>query len=280
MRCNRTLLFIAIGVVSHACGADSIDTTGRDGASEQNMSAMATNEDGARVFVVDASDYDRWQRFKFCTLPTDCANLVDEDSGASWDLALRRYVIRLNGGVSGTGTVVGQHRTELDFREVTQAPDGGWGTDIEDDEGLVFHDWYEYDQEAHVLTPKPGVWFVRADGGMRYYALVIESYYNDAGDSGFFQIRWKSVTAPAAEIPLDPGRGTLPANNDSPHGSNDSASDNSANSTTSTVEFGCYSGPPNHRCDCTKTEGACVAADGEWTAECACADSTGEGGTP
>ena len=106
----------------------------------------------------------------------------------------------LDGGVSGDGGVEVVPVTG-DLTTLTAAPSTGWLTDADDgDDPDALPDyafeqgdgWYSYDPATHVLTPRPLVWAIRATTGGPW-ALVIDRYYDDAGSSGVFTVRWRPL---------------------------------------------------------------------------------------
>lgn len=54
--------------------------------------------------------------------------------------------------------------------------------------------WYDYDFMTHVLTPKPVVYVVRTVEG-NAFKLEVQGYYDEAGTSGIFTIRWAALDA-------------------------------------------------------------------------------------
>jgi hypothetical protein len=130
---------------------------------------------------------------------TDVAAFDD----GSWDVAFKRYVIRANGGDSGTAGVSVADVAAATLEEVTAAPaDGAFGVDRWTDESCApvgdgiggprtqFTDWYNITDM--ILTPKPLVYVVRRPGAGDWM-LEIEDYDADEGDpekSGVFRVRW------------------------------------------------------------------------------------------
>lgn len=136
------------------------------------------------VIRIDATDPEGWAE-------------VDLDEDGVWDLAAQRFHLKLNGGVSGDAGVETAPRPGT-LGDVTAPPDAGWLTDQpdgDDDDAepdYAFEQgdgWYAYDAATHVLTPRPLVWVLRGRA-LAPLALVIDDYYDDAGTSGVFTVRW------------------------------------------------------------------------------------------
>ena len=81
---------------------------------------------------------------------------------------------------------------------------------------------------------------------------------------------------------LEPGVGGLPSELDNPHSSDDDDADSDTDDTAPSSADGCYSGPPEHMCDCGLSQTECDESDGIWTALCECGagDSMDEAPAP
>ncbi|MBX2799362.1 MAG: HmuY family protein [Myxococcales bacterium] len=135
-------------------------------------------EDGASAFVVNAASYDDW-----VAIDLDALGVTDEE-GPDWDLAARRFEVKINGGVSGDGGVE-VAPSELPFADVVNAPADGWVVDLEDanDDDVpeyALGTWYIYDYDTHELAPAEQTWVIRTTEGA-YFKLRFDSYYDDAG---------------------------------------------------------------------------------------------------
>jgi hypothetical protein len=132
--------------------------------------ATTQNDDGTFTTVVDSSSE---------TMPTlgDFDTRTAVTPAEPWDLAFQRFEIT---PASGVEIAV----VEAAFADVAVAPASGWT-------GEVLDDWYDYDAQTHVLTPKPVTYAVRTSTAT--FAFEIERYYDDAGNAGFFTLHWRSL---------------------------------------------------------------------------------------
>jgi len=137
------------------------------------------------------------------------ADVTDLESRTSdaWDIALKRSSLRVNGGDSGSG-----HRTlavveAATLAEVTAGPADGYASDdfttedcklasLDGGEPLsAFAQWYNYNDETHIVTPKPQVYVLeRADGSRTAFRMF--TYYGDPASptrSAYYKVEWKQL---------------------------------------------------------------------------------------
>jgi hypothetical protein len=131
---------------------------------------------------------------------------VEAYSSDTWDLAIKRMVIRMNGGDSGPENVAAAIVFNApDLASVTASPpdnefiEDDWADDNCEliagplDEPLtVFGNWYEYDVNTHVLTPQPYVYVVRTRDGTKV-KLRIDTYYGDPANpmrGAYYVVQW------------------------------------------------------------------------------------------
>jgi len=198
-----------------ACAPDLGDTLGdgseggslgesgetADGGSDDGGGPQIQHEDeggGVTRTVVDATNEDAWV---YLDLESgQQLELADGSESDAWDLGFRRFDIAIDGGISGPGGMEAVALEGAAFADVTEVPTEGWLTDAVDgddeneDPDLALAGWYAYDFMTHVLTPHPLVYVVRTVEG-NAFKLEILDYYDDAGTSGFFTIRWAAITA-------------------------------------------------------------------------------------
>jgi PKD repeat protein len=138
---SGALAFLACALLAACKGSDLTDTSppAQPGAPPASRDAFFDG-DGAAVQVVDATDGERWvyvdlDNFAIVT-PADPA------ADAQWDIAFQRFLVKLNGGASGSGGVEVATLHDTPLAEVGEAPAGGYGTDraladLSDDELLA-----------------------------------------------------------------------------------------------------------------------------------------------
>lgn len=211
LRTSLTLLFLAacadpIGGFDAGPGSEP-DATLPD-AGEMSVPTVSGNfshdSTGSSIeSLVDAADTESWQ---YLDLDTG----VSTDDPAEWDLAFRRFFVRVNGGVTGNAGVLA-HVAMTPYESLAQAPDSGWssgepdGSGDEDDEpDNVFNngtdDWYDYDVDSHSLTAKPRAYALRSSTG-RYFRLQFVDYYDAAGSPAQVAFRWSDIDAPSGGEP-------------------------------------------------------------------------------
>ncbi len=197
---RNPLLLLLLALFAGGCAED---LKAEDDGPAPTPTGVTVRDDGTSLAVIDATDEAEWVYFRFD------AGVVDADD--SWDLAFRRFTIALNGGASGPGAGVGAYDANATLSAASQAPEMGWQADLPDGDDMgdapdrVFDTWYAYDPATHVLTPEPGVFFVRSGDGARYYAVAVESYYDAAGSAGWVTVGFKAVDAPDTPPPIEVG---------------------------------------------------------------------------
>ena len=124
---------------------------------------------------------------------------LDLETGAvstttgDWDLALEGWDIRLNGGVSGSGSA-GAYLTGDAFDEVLdagEAPAGAFSTDAY---AGVFgeHPWYRYNLDgAHSIFPTFEVYLI--DTGDAVYKVQLTGYYATTGEPRRITFRYEQL---------------------------------------------------------------------------------------
>lgn len=159
-----------------------------------------------------------WVYIRFTAEGAERVDIDDETAleSADWDMSLRRYLVRLNGGDSGPSCVGAAAMLGFEYPELIEVPEGitfqmdNFYTDdcgfINDSSGLegspqvAMSPWWEY--PGCVATTGTPFLLQQADGHV--LKLVIESYYDEGqedcnengsttGAGGYFVLRWAYV---------------------------------------------------------------------------------------
>ena len=137
---------------------------------------------GPHQLTIDASDPERWRYVDLAR------GAVADDPAAGWDLAFRRFELKLNGGGAlDLGAVA------LD--SVRSLPDDGYvGMEAlgRDTTHAVLDDWYSYSYTTHVLRPRDRTFAFRTASG-RKAALRFVSYYCPGAQPGCVTLRYRFV---------------------------------------------------------------------------------------
>jgi hypothetical protein len=88
------------------------------------------DEKQATTLTVDASDYTKWVYVSF--VQGKVVEISDYKNDPSWDMALHRYDVRLNGGESGKGQGAALETTYGELKDLTAIPASGYVTDVMD----------------------------------------------------------------------------------------------------------------------------------------------------
>jgi hypothetical protein len=145
-------------------------------------------------------------------------------AGAAWELAIKRFQIATNGGISGGGGAQVAWLDGVGFEAAGPAPDAGWvadaadGDDADSDADLAFLQggaWYVYDPATHQLSPRPRVYFVRMGDG-RAWRIAVEGYYDAVGTAGVVTLRVRRLAdgAPTGDGGAGEDAGALDAAGD------------------------------------------------------------------
>lgn len=169
-----------------ACAA-SIAPDGNDSGSAGSLASGDA--------VIDATSETDW-----VYLDLSEAALVtpdNPDDSTTWDLGLRRYKVKINGGISGTADMAVVPYFETDYNTALAEPTDGWVTDQPDADGdgdpeYALDTWFDYDSDTHQVTPADVIYVVR-DATGELVKLQFLDYYDDAGTPGFVHIRWGAL---------------------------------------------------------------------------------------
>lgn len=128
---------------------------------------------------------------------------VDALSSTAWHVGWKRAGIKLNGGDSGPGQVAAAPVAVEFLADVDAAPTALQQDDWVDpacalvagptgEPATVMSDWYAYDEQTHVLTPKRQVWVIRIAPDT-FVKLRILTYYGDPANAmrgAYYRLEW------------------------------------------------------------------------------------------
>jgi hypothetical protein len=190
MACTLALLGGCAEDLSDALADDD------DGGDDGGAQIEHVDEDGVVRTIVDATASDGWVYLDLESRSQ--VAITDPQASDRWDLGFQRFNIAIDGGVSGPGGMEGVVLEGATLAEIEAAPSGPWitdaldGDDHGDEPDYVLAGWYDYDFVTHVLSPKAIVYVLRSVEGNAFAIEVVE-YYDDAGVSGWLQVRWKPI---------------------------------------------------------------------------------------
>jgi hypothetical protein len=144
---------------------------------------------GPHLLTVDASDPESWRYVDLAR------GTVVEDPAVGWDLAFRRFEVRVNGGAGAAGRAGVIDLGAVAFDSVTMVPaDGYAGMEAQgrDTTLAVAADWYSYSYTTHVLRPRDRTFAIRTAVGRRA-ALRFSSYYCPGARPGCVTIRYRFI---------------------------------------------------------------------------------------
>jgi hypothetical protein len=228
------LVGIALAIVG--CDSKPIDAEGSAGAAATNpcsgalrqslslVDAVSTatvtllSDNGSELVVyVDASvggingqDDFPWVYISLATGAGVAVGDIDALDSLDWDLALKRNIIRTNGGDSGPGQG-GALRVALAWEDVDASTLGTRPVPVEDwfdDECnltlsadaneliTTYSGWSQYDLQTHVLTPVDVVYLTQGADGSLYKVAILDYYSNPNGTQGNTAGRYQLRIAP------------------------------------------------------------------------------------
>ena len=144
---------------------------------------------------VDATSREDWVLLDLET--GEIFGTEDPSGNMDWDIGIRRFVIQLNCPLNGPEDVSALIVQDDSYDDYEMAPIEGYSQDLEDnnDDGVpeyVFNDWFNYDVETHILTPKDQFYVVR-NRNDRFFKLQVENYYSSAGTSAMITLSWAEI---------------------------------------------------------------------------------------
>ncbi len=183
------------------CVVETARDGGTDGGAPPSAFTSEATPDGTTVTVADARSSLRWVSFDLDS------GAEAETTGEAWDLGFRRFVVRVNGGASGSGGVRVAPIESGDFYGIDTVPsDAQWITDAPDspededeDPETAITDlarWFDYDPATHGVSPKPDLFYlVQSTEGMIYKFRML-GFYDEHGTSGFVRFEWALLDTP------------------------------------------------------------------------------------
>lgn len=160
--------------------------------STPNAGPTAVGFSGPKILTIDATDTDTWA---FVDLSKGTGVKPQSWFSLDWDLAIRRFHFRTNGGKtnpSGPGGIV--DLGVVPFDSVSEAPEGGYLEDQsphgneEPMNPLLVH-WYDYSMWTNTLKSKNHVYALRTANG-RYAKFRIVGYYCPDGQAACMTLEY------------------------------------------------------------------------------------------
>jgi hypothetical protein len=126
---------------------------------------------------------------------------VQAQQSEDWDIAFKRWQIKINGGDSGPAGVGVALVADKNLADVTSAPAGPYAQDNYFDAGCMtqqdaigglstqLSDWYDYDTATNALTPKKEVIVLNRRDQQGHIKLQITGYYKGMA-GGNYTLSW------------------------------------------------------------------------------------------
>ncbi len=122
---------------------------------------------------------------------------VQAPNQGGWDIALKRWQIKVNSGDSGNGGVTAARVDGKVLADVTKAPMGPYEADSYFDAkctfqadpigglGTTLSDWYDYESGTSRIVPKKEVIVLKRRDGQGHIKLQILSYYKGTTSANY-----------------------------------------------------------------------------------------------
>lgn len=179
---------------------DQTETPLPDGIASESGNFVHRGRAGVIETAVDASSDAEWQ-----SLDLDSGEQTEDED--SWDLAFSRFRVRINGGMSGPGSV--EVATLMaSFDDVDEPPEAdafsgeqpdseGEDGDADADPDNAFNsdgdDWFLYNLKTHTLSPRKVSYVIKSTED-HYYKLRFLNYYDENGTPGRLTLRWSALS--------------------------------------------------------------------------------------
>lgn len=148
------------------------------------------NSAGAQLLTVDASDPQSWRH-----VDLERGTVVEAPGPDGWDLAFRRFEVRVNGGAGGQAGAGVLALGDVALDSVRSVPASGYvgmSARGRDTTHALLDEWYSYSFTSHVLRPAARVYAVRTARGL-HAALEFVSYYCPGAQPGCVTVRYRFV---------------------------------------------------------------------------------------
>ena len=154
---------------------------------------------GPHLLTVDASDPDRWRYVELAR-----GTVVENPDRLGWDLAFRRFEVRINGGPGFAGQAGARVLGSAPVDSVASVPRNGYAEMAvagRDTTHALLDTWYMYSFTTHLLRPRDRTLVFRTARG-RYAALRFLSYYCPGAQPGCVTIQYAFVEPEGDSDPL------------------------------------------------------------------------------
>jgi len=203
-RINTTIIFVSLlGLNTITHGAST--TLNDNGEFHTVIDATAGG-----AFNTDPHDF---TYYNFSTKEVIELTDIQASTSTEWHLAFKRSEIRLNGGVSGPGQVVGLNLTDgqdiiametFDDISMSDIPDRD--SFLSDGPAYAISEWYSYDSVSHTISASGHTYELRTAEGLP--AKFIVDMLEDPGraDAGKISFRWvvgNDLTGPEQSATVD-----------------------------------------------------------------------------
>ena len=217
MRRTLTITSLLTLPLASACGDLELREDDAPVSTGPDASLSGADPSGTRTLTIDATNDKAWVH-----VDLDAPELpprTDPSALPGWDLALSRFKIKLNGGVSGSAGVQASLRVGESFPDLREAPTEGYASDAPDgadddlDPEYVLSagegGWWAYDPASHKLTPRPHVYVIESSE-RAYVKLALLGYYNQAGSAGYPTLTFAELAPPRGPTTMRDGGAGVP----------------------------------------------------------------------
>jgi hypothetical protein len=183
-------LFINISVIFALLMLSSCSTNEDDpiGPANQNTVTLKVTVTATESYYIDIAQ-------------EQLAVIDDYLMDDAWDIVIDNLTrVRLNGGSTASGNVFATLVENVDYDDITVAPDRLYKADTQD-ELAIGESWYFYDISTHTVNPLDVVYVIRGGDGSFYKFQITEVNFPSRTD-GELSLRFDKISDPvAAEFP-------------------------------------------------------------------------------